>query len=658
MSTQKQRDLIASSYRSLNDVFPGFVTREEQKMMVQRVASLVTKDTIGLVDAPTGTGKSLAYLIPAIVAAVTEDKVAVISTATASLQDQLALKDVPQAIAALGFAGITGIKFAVAKGRERHLCPLKLDNLSQAPDLFQSDETTKAFSGIADVWEAGKWNGLRDTLPIKVQSQVWSKINNTSSSCMGEACPSYEGCPYYASVNAAKEARVVIVNHDYLLATMANVPNSFLSDGERNIYIFDEAHHLGDKILSAFAHSLNLNHSWTEDLKRVETLIGSNTTAPIGIATARLQGMWNAVADATDTILGDSTQHRFTLGEAPVSYLRLLLDLQGSFVNLRDVLDDAVKAITSKKGQRKASLVFLIQSRVGQLKGEIQKAVDCIEEFTMDDQTRARWLAKSRTTLEIKCSPFDSAEKARKHVWPNIKRAVLTSATLTSLGSFTSVLAGLGLPSDTSTLKLDSPLDYSNARLIVPNLAVDGTDAAHSTMVRAFLMDYAIRCEKLGILVYFTNRKLMTEVYTSLTEQEQSLVILQGNLQPSAMVEEHKRRIDLGQRSILFGLDSLSEGVDLPGNYCTRVLVTRLPFPSPNDPVLATHAEFLVSKGLEPFHLITLPKAGLKLAQVAGRLIRREGDHGDVVVLDRRLCSKSYGKKMVKGTPFKTVTLA
>ncbi|UUZ66265.1 hypothetical protein LP417_35200 (plasmid) [Polaromonas sp. P1-6] len=626
--------------------------------MVQRVSSLVTQDAIGMIEAPTGTGKSLGYLIPAIVAAVTEDKVAIISTATASLQDQLALKDVPQALAALSAIGINGIKCAVAKGRERHLCPIKLDNLSQTPDLFQTGEATKTYSEISDAWEDGSWNGQRDTLPIKVLPNVWSKISNTSASCVGEACPSYDGCPYYESVKAAKEARVVIVNHDYLLANMANVPNSFLCDGEKNIYVFDEAHHLGDKILSAFAHSLNMNHPWREELRRIVELFGSSTTAPIDMAATRLQGMWNAVAEATATILGDSTQHRFTLGEAPVTYLRLLLDLQGSFMNLRDVLDDAIKAMSAKSGQRKAGLLILLQSRVGQLKGEINRAITCLDEFTMDDQTRARWLSKSRTTLEIKCSPFNSAEKACKHVWPNIKRAVLTSATLTSLGSFDPVRAGLGLPASTTTLKLDSPLDYSQARLVVPRLAVDGNHAEHGSMVRAFVMDYAIRSGQSGILVYFTSRKLMTEVYNSLSVEDKNLVILQGNLQPSAMVDEHKSRIDAGQRSILFGLDSLSEGVDLPGAYCTRVLVTRLPFPSPDDPVIATHSEHLTSIGLKPFHLLTLPKAALKFAQVIGRLVRREGDSGDVVILDQRLRSKTYGRQMARNTPFREVSFA
>lgn len=660
MSTESQRDLIATAYRALSEGFPGFNVRQQQKQMVQRVASLVTRNVIGMVEAPTGTGKSLGYLIPSIVTAVTEDRIVVVATATASLQDQLATNDLPQAIRALEAAGLKGIKFAVAKGRERHLCPVKLDNVNQSGDLFQTEDQKTTLAQIAEVWEGGQWSGVRDTIPISVSHSTWSKVANTSSSCIGDGCPSYSDCPYYVSVAAAKEARVIITNHDYLLTMMANVDEHYLCDAERNIYIFDEAHHLADKILSAFAKTLDLTRSWKEDLKRIEELMGAKTTSPIGFAAERLQGMWNAVADATSTIVGDGTQHRFTLGEAPNNYLRLLLDLQGSMTNLRDVLDDATKQLSQKKsgagGNRRQNMMLLLSSRVGQIKGDLKNAMDCLSEFCEDDNTRARWLAKGRSSLEIKCSPFDSAEKARMQVWPRINRAVLTSATLTSCGKFDAIRGALGLPADTPTMKLDSPLDYTNARLVVPKYAVEGNHKAHSSMVRAFLMDFALNSSMAGILVYFTSRKLMKEVYESLTPAEKNLILLQGEWQPSAMIEEHKKRVDAGKRSILFGLDSLSEGVDLPGKYCTRVLVTRLPFPSPDDPVMATHAEHLKSKGIEPFHIITLPRAGIKLAQIAGRLIRREGDEGDVIVLDSRLCSKAYGKQMIRSTSFTDIT--
>ncbi|WP_460843563.1 helicase C-terminal domain-containing protein [Noviherbaspirillum agri] len=232
---------------------------------------------------------------------------------------------------------------------------------------------------------------------------------------------------------------------------------------------------------------------------------------------------------------------------------------------------------------------------------------------------------------------------------------MLTSATIATLGEFGPTLASLGLPQDTTTAKLSSPLDYSRARLIVPRLIVEANSKGHASMVTSILRAHSFTGDHMGTLVYFTSRKKMESVYASLTDEEKSIVIMQGALAPSAMIAEHKRRVDAGARSILFGLDSTAEGVDLPGKYCTLVFVDKLPFPSPDDPILASHSEHLESKGLHPFPLLMLPKAGLKLAQVVGRLIRTEADWGDVWILDRRLVEKKYGQRLIKSTPFASV---
>lgn len=656
-STDRQREMIADAYRHLREVMPGFLVRKQQQQMVQRVSGLLSQESIGLIEAPTGTGKSIGYLIPGIVNAVEQDKVLVVSTATASLQDQLASKDLPLALLALEGAGVRGVTWAVAKGRERHLCPAKLDALTVTTDMFKQGDKP-IHDQIVQFWESGQWDGIRDTLPTRVDRQAWSAVANTSASCVGESCPQFDGCPYYTAMAKAKSARVIITNHDYLLATFANVDSSFLCDAERNLYVFDEAHHLSDKILSAFASSLDLSVNHREELRRLEQLLGSRSSAPIEIATERMMAMWNAASHSTLLMLGDGALHRFTLGEAPSTYMQLLEDLKGSIVNMVDVLDGAAASINAQAkavGGKRSGMAVLVQSRVGQIKGELDNAIQAIEEFTSPVQDRARWLAKGRNSVEIRSSPFDSGAKARKHLWPRIHACVLTSATISSLGSFDATRAQLGLPPDTPALRLDSPLDYSRARLIVPPLAAEAGTKAHAAMVRAFVRDHAVRGPEQGILVYFTSKVQMQDVYGSLSADERQLVLLQGEWQPSAMIEEHKRRVDAGRRSVLFGLDSLSEGVDLPGEYCTRVFVTRLPFPSPSDPVLATHAEHLERKGLHAFNLLMLPKAGLKLAQVCGRLIRKDGDYGAVVCLDNRLRTKSYGHRLVASTSFTAI---
>ena len=178
-------------------------------------------------------------------------------------------------------------------------------------------------------------------------------------------------------------------------------------------------------------------------------------------------------------------------------------------------------------------------------------------------------------------------------------------------------------------------------------------------MVCAFVRQAAFgKTDRLGVLMYFTSKSSMNRVYEYLTLEEKSAVLLQGEMHPTAMVAIHRERIAAGKKSVLFGLDSLAEGLDLPGENCTRVIIDKLPFPSMDDPIMATHAEHLKKKGLEPFNMLTLPKTGLKFAQVVGRLIRSEGDYGDIIVLDRRLVSKRYGAKLLASTPFRQIDSA
>lgn len=652
MANTHQSDLVAQTYRSLSGLLPGFVPREQQKATIQRALGLMTRKAVGIIEAPTGTGKSMGYLIPGIAAAVTEDKVLVISTATASLQDQLAGKDLPLALAAFEKAGVSGISVVVAKGRERHACPIKMQAFDgSTQDMFAApDEDRAALLEAVRMWNDGEWKGVRDELPVRLANRTWMKIANTAASCSGQQCPMFEECPYYATQLALKTARVIVTNHDYLLATLSNVPNSVFSDGDKCIFVFDEAHHLSDKLLNAFARRLDLMTFWNDEIKALQQLTrgaeGLDFTAEL------VRGIWRACEAAALTMLGDGSMHRFSLGEVPPQFKGLLDDLMGALSGMRDSLkslkEDQMRSTNKALG-------LLIESRIGQLMGDVNEAIECIEEFIGEDQI-ARWLSRGRNNLDINCSPFDGAQKARKHLWPIVKTGLLTSATFTSLGSFEPMRIALGLPANTSTLKLESPFDYSRAKLIVPKLCVEATDPAHPRMVAAFLRDYAVSAkEHMGILVYFTSRKLMQDCMEAIPAKDRDCILLQGPWQPWAMIEEHKRRIDAGQRSILFGLDSIGEGVDLPGQYCTRVIMTRLPFPSPDDPILSTHAEYLKCAGKDPFHLLTMPKAGLKFAQVAGRLMRREEDWGDLYVLDKRLKTKRYGSQLVKSTSFKGI---
>jgi len=648
---------IAKAYAALSVVRPGFSPRHQQKMFIKRASALFSREAVGIIEAPTGTGKSMGYLIPGIVTAALQDRRIIISTATASLQDQLAAHDIPAAVEAIQSVvhegvHIKGVTVVVAKGRERYVCPVKLDDAAHATsDMFQEAPAAQSNEQIIRLHrrlDAGQWDGVRDSIDDAIPYQMWRSISNTALTCAGRQCPQFENCPYYKVQEAVKTARIIVTNHDYLLTCLSRIPNSPLSD-PKGIYIFDEGHHLGDKLISAFARRLDFGRSLDEDVAAAMAFAGADSDI-IDLTFERVKGTWNACSQSVATMIGDGRVHRFSLGEAPTQFLDLLSTLKGDLSQFKDLLSKTRDRIRQKEaGTRLPGVTSIADIRYGKLIGDLDEAGACIEEFISEAEL-ARWLERGRHTMEICCSPFDPAEKARRHLWPVVKTGLITSATIATLGVFEPTLFALGLPAATPTLKLDSPFDYSRARMYVPSQALDGNDAGHARRVAAYLKDLPKLHQ--GVLVYFTSRQLMQTCYEALSAHDKAAVLLQGQWQPSSMLAEHRRRIDAGQRSIIFGLDSIGEGVDLPGAYCTQVIVTKLPFPTQDDPVLSTHGEFLKERGKDPFTMLILPLAGRKFAQTCGRLMRRDGDHGEIMVLDRRLLSKRYGKRLIASTQF------
>lgn len=652
--------LIAKAYAALGAGDQGYKVRPQQQLMICRASALFSRENVGLVEAPTGTGKSAGYLIPGIITAALQDRVLIVSTATASLQDQLVTRDLPfilKAIESVEHDGMSvrGIKVATLKGRDRYVCPASLDNLAgETSDMFkENDPDVKMIRTLRNQFFGQAWDGTRDTLADPVPAPVWKKIANSTHTCTGRACTMQAECPYYLVQSAAKEARVLVTNHDYLLTSFARLPQSVLSD-ERAIYVFDEAHHLGDKIISAFAHTLNFADQLDPaELSTAMARAGSNS-AKLEFQMESIKGLWSACERSAAMMLGGEAQHRFRLGEAPPQFTDLLQALRKELKAASDLFKASRDEL--KKSIGDAMLRQVYEASIGRIVGRLDEACAGLDDFC-SDEPMARWISRGKRSVEICSSPFDPSGKARQYLWPKIKTALLTSATLASCGVFAPTLRTLGLPPETATLKLSSPFETDRAKVYVPKLAVEGNDKAHSRRVNAYVKSIVgERTHHQGVLVYFTNRTLMAECHASLPEEMKSLVLVQGQWSPSGMLTEHRSRIDKGLRSIIFGLDTVAEGIDLPGDYCTCVVVTRLPFPSSDDPVIATHSEHLRDKGLDPFNLITLPVAGRKFAQVCGRLMRRETDHGEILVLDQRLQTKRYGRRLMAGTTYEKLS--
>lgn len=655
--TKQEAQLIADVYKLLPEVLPDFISRQQQKDMISFTARSFANEQSGIVEAPTGTGKSFGYQIPGIVLALSRDRRFIMSTETANLQDQIANSDLAVLTTILKKLGIEAPS-VVCKGRERYICPLRLEEKSQQASLIDEDESNSVMNKIADAWDTS-WDGQRDSLPFRVPNAIWMKVNNNRHACTNDRCPKAKECPHMEMKTKLKTARIVITNHSYLLANIAasgmnEGPKSPVVDFEKNYYAFDEAHHLHNRCIESFASKAIIDEEILHEAGRMLAGLGGNPTLA-KLRGEAMHGIGIALRSNISTIVGDKGMHRFTLGEIPSVMAELVEEYAAALNVVIDLMGDAIEA-AQKGDQTRASTIVLIGNAKAVM-GQMEEMHTALIDFTATGGApRARWIDSKKGVCTVYAAPFEAAGLANAMLWKQMKGAVLTSATIAAMGDFGPTIASLGMPRDTPTLRLSSPLNYDNARLFVPKLMVDANSAGHGSMGVSILRKHFFTGEHRGGIMYFTSRKKMESFFAGLTAEEQACVVLQGALSPSAMVSEHKRRVDAGDRSIMFGLDSISEGVNLPGIYCTIVLIDKLPFPSPEDPILAAHAEHLESKGLHPFPLLMLPIAALKLAQVAGRLIRTETDWGDCWVLDRRFVEKSYSKRLLNSTPFRSIT--
>jgi ATP-dependent DNA helicase DinG len=279
--------------------------------------------------------------------------------------------------------------------------------------------------------------------------------------------------------------------------------------------------------------------------------------------------------------------------------------------------------------------------------------------FTLEDPAdsppMARWLTLAESgnyhDIEVNASPILAAETLRRNLWNVAYGALVTSATLTALGSFDRYRMRAGLPKVAVTAVVPSPFHYAEAGLLrVPDLKADPRDAAAHTA--AIIRELPAMVEGArGSLVLFSSRKQMQDVFDGLERDWRKRVLIQGNLSKQETLNKHKARVDDGETSVLFGLASFAEGVDLPGAYCEHVLIAKIPFAVPDDPVEAALSEWIEARGGNPFMEIAVPDASLRLIQACGRLLRTEQDTGTVTLLDRRVVTQRYGKAILNALP-------
>ncbi|MFT7414200.1 MAG: ATP-dependent DNA helicase DinG, partial [Methylophagaceae bacterium] len=666
----------------------------QQVAMSQFIAESMRREDhyrMAVVEAPTGVGKTLAYLAGAIDLALENKKTLVISTATVNLQQQLLHKDLPQFVQATG----KQLKVVQIKGRRRYMCPSKLVNVVSAANQhelsldvdnkYQQAKRYIAAEKLHQQWDKGLWDGDRDSRTDAIESVLWHQISTDSEGCAGKSCSKYHRCPYYLVRREMATANVVIANHDLVLSDADLGGGLVLPNPEEILFVFDEAHNLPQKALDHAAKALNFAQLYqateTADsvlkklvkalafrqhdfgfmlmelrrdlpsvitlLQQMETLLQSDALVKNMVAGKVSEPRIYWQSPLVKTLI---TPCHGLLQRANIIYKHYALFAKW----IKDGLE--TQEVTNKVAEVLLPQVGTVQNIFGYL-------IDFMGLFLDEDKPgippNVRWLSLEKfakeTTLVINSGPMTAAFFLEKSLWNQAYGVVLTSATLRGLGLFQRFRADCGLKrfDEKHFLAVKSPFNYQQqATLSLPmmhNLPNENFADWQQEVVSLLI---TVIDRKEATLVLFTSKTVMDAVYTQLPSELSEQVLLQGDLlSPKNMIIEHIKRTESGEGSIIFGMDRFAEGVDLPGKLCSHVVITKLPFTVFTRPIEQAKQEWILRSGGQPFVALSLPAVSVRLIQACGRLLRKETDSGRITILDRRLLTKGYGKQLLEHLP-------
>ncbi|SHF63691.1 ATP-dependent DNA helicase DinG [Modicisalibacter ilicicola DSM 19980] len=700
MLDEALKEEIQAAYRRVLEGL-DLTPRYGQRLMIAEIARTLagiesdesgrrlSNEHVCVLEAGTGTGKTLAYLLSALPVAQARGKRLIVSTATVALQEQVLHQDLP---ALKKHSGLS-FDFALAKGRGRYLCVAKLDQaldgvednptlslFEQALASREGDDFQALVQQMAEAYGNGRWEGDRDSWPVAIEEGSWRQLTTDHRQCTNRRCGHFGACAFFRARRHLDQADIIVANHDLVLADLSLGGGVVLPSPKECIYIFDEGHHLPDKALEHFHHRLGINATlrWLRTLKKSLTELNAalasqptlarllagfpESIAGIEPRLGEAYGLGHQLAELPNGAGDEARHHRFVQGRAPaalrdlasglvVPFAELARNLESMADILRESLDpDKATGLAREQAEPWLPLVALLQGRALEAHALWQAMA---AEDTPGEPPQARWLTFDQqggdAELTLSASPVSAAETLARHLWGSCYGAVITSATLTALGRFERLQERAGLANRYRYQCLPSPFDYSKAVLSVPKEAVDPSDRdAHERAIVDFV---AALKQQEAALVLFSSRAQLRAVEKALPKAHRERVLAQDRLPKRELIDRHRKRVDAGESSVIFGLASFAEGIDLPGDYLTHVVVTRLPFAVPDDPVGATLAEWIESRGGNPFMRISVPDASIKLVQACGRLIRKEADQGRITLLDRRVLTRRYGRALLDSLP-------
>lgn len=642
---------------------------------------------ICVVEAGTGTGKTVAYLLAAIPAAQALGKKVVVSTATVALQEQIVFKDLPDVRQNSGLA----FEYGLVKGRGRYLCLSKLDRIlaeSHEDLLLLYDDVSGGISpqdktlyqSMMEQLSTNRWDGDRDSWPEELPQAAWSRVTTDHRQCTGRRCSFVRQCSFFKARDSLDDLDCIVANHDLVLADLALGGGAILPSPQDTIYIFDEAHHLPDKALSHFsAHTRVVSTSrwlgmsegqWKGLMESLADAVHiMQIAAPVESALKTTRQLLDTVQPLLVPYMAEmdrtapTPRYRFPQGQVPPALEEIARQLASAFGEVYRLLDKLCNEVSKLLESDHSPVPMDELEAVFPLLGSWCSRAEANQDLwkSYSDSTPdpkwpiARWISliqyEDTVDFEVVSSPILASHTLSQHLWQVCCGAVATSATLTALGSFERFKLRAGTPADATYEVVPSPFDFASRGVLrVPKAAVDGNLVDAHTQAIVGMLPRLLNPTQ-GSLVLFASRRQMLDVHEQLDDELRERILMQGNESKQVLIKAHRDRVDAGQGSVLFGLASFAEGLDLPGRYCEHVIIAKIPFAVPDDPVEAAMAEWIEAQGGNAFMQIAVPDAAIKLVQACGRLLRTEDDAGVVTVLDRRLISKRYGKAILNSLP-------
>jgi len=659
---------IFSSNGSLVNSCKNFEERPGQQDMARQILHAYIQKKIAILEAGTGTGKSLAYLIPAILWAIKQKEKTVISTYTIALQEQLLVKDIPMLFKALQ----VDLKAVIVKGMNNYLCLRKLKEMNE-------DREIEALHKWSEHTQEGSYSDF--TFPLTASS--WDKVKADSQNCSHIHCPHYQECFFFKARRLTEEAHLLIVNHHILFADKAIKKQKDYRE-ERAIIpsykrlIIDEAHHLEEVALDALSKRFDrqnlmrlIGRIYSElypessCLTLIRQAIHKVTPSLMARLEIELPAEKRELADRIEkAFYGLEAFCRTTFFSKEARWRLRLQHFQNPFLQ-REVIplfDELVYSL-KKFAQSLQGLKEEIEKALPQYALELQAVTLRLEEQAegleaffvgVENATRVRWVEASSTgnNLILVDAQLDVSSYLKEEFFTPLSTLVLCSATLSSSGHFHHLRERLGVSQELSISEhiYDSPFDYaSNALLAVPFDLPDPGDSLFIKEASHFIFE-AISASNGGAFILFTSYEMLRHVYQQLAplaEKKGFHFLKQGDASRQLLIEEFKKK----KRAVLFGADSFWEGVDIIGDALRLVILTKLPFRVPTDPLTQALSEIVEKSGKNSFMDYQVPQAIIKFKQGFGRLIRSKTDKGCTLCLDKRLITKSYGKLFLQSLP-------